>query len=140
MILVELVFHNLIITRNQIISFQEMLLIGACLSKVLLMKCKKVSNPRFVWLSSVTNDQSNSHRHWSCRCWLCSINAGIRSFFRHIFFIFLFLIHLLFTTRILQVFTLLYVRFLQILCSVLCLLLTSVKLWPHATIIEWQKK
>ena len=35
-------------------------LIGACLSRVLLMKRKKVSKPRFISLFSVTNDQSAS--------------------------------------------------------------------------------
>ena len=35
-------------------------LIGACLSNVLLMKRKKVSKPRFISLFSVTNDQSKS--------------------------------------------------------------------------------
>ena len=36
-------------------------LIGACLSKVLLMKRKEFSKPRFVSLFSLTNDQSSSH-------------------------------------------------------------------------------
>ena len=34
-----------------------MVLIGACLSKILLMKRKKVSKPKFISLFSVTNDQ-----------------------------------------------------------------------------------
>ena len=34
-----------------------MVLIGACLSKILLMKHKKVSKPKFISLFSVTNDQ-----------------------------------------------------------------------------------
>ena len=56
-VLMPLVIHGLDI----LFSLFFTVLIGACLSKVLLIKCKKVSKPRFVSLFSVTNDQSNSH-------------------------------------------------------------------------------
>ena len=52
-----LVIHGLDIV---LFSLFFTVLIGACLCKVLLMKRKKVSKPRFASLFSVTNDQSNS--------------------------------------------------------------------------------
>ena len=36
-------------------------LIGSCLSKIMLVKCREVSKPRFISLFSVKNDQSSSH-------------------------------------------------------------------------------
>ena len=57
-VLMPLVIHSF-----DIIFFSLLftVLIGACLPKVLLLKRKKVSKPRFTSLFSVTNDQSNSH-------------------------------------------------------------------------------
>ena len=82
---------------------------------------------------------------WSWRCWWCSINAGSTSFFRciyiYIYFLLFFVSYASFHNKN---FITNYVNICEIsLYMILSFVFATnhlVKTWPHAAIMEWQKK